>query len=444
MKKINNVFKTILVTALCLMTLVTFMPAGTLGDVFAADSAAEQQQSTVDTGHYGTVTSTKTTFDNPTATSLGSVASYGVFAETYTQTGDQEAMVAVKTLDANANIGRTGSVVSFNSAESYNYVESFKWPFRTHNYGSQDWIFGDQVEKDHNYNNGLHIRDTATKVENSWNGMNEFGGSIRNISETSYQINFNDAFDGLRSYAKKMYSGTTNTVPVEKSGDNRTISCPDGFHVINMSVQELNEDNGHLIIKQAEDGTGAYSLIINVTGLNNQTSIDMKNDVSVDGQKNGYAFAIGKVMFNFGEYGGTVNYNGNNEAGVILAPNATLKFSSGHHAGSVYAKNVESSVEIHQIMFQPTPTPSNETGSLKIVKTTNGAEDREDDKWRNNAGRYRVQHHGTGRIPSYGEIFRVQRRCIRAEQPSGRRVYRNGNCGFGEGGRLYAGCERKW
>nr|WP_288793755.1 hypothetical protein [uncultured Eubacterium sp.] len=46
MKKKSNVFKTILVTALCLMTLVTFMPAGTLGDVFAADSAAEQQQST--------------------------------------------------------------------------------------------------------------------------------------------------------------------------------------------------------------------------------------------------------------------------------------------------------------------------------------------------------------------------------------------------------------
>ena len=143
-----------------------------------------------------------------------------------------------------------------------------------------------------------------------------------------------------------------------------------------MSVQDLNETNGHLIIKNAEGGTGAYSLLINVTGLDNQTSIDMKNDVSVDGQKNGYAAAIGKVMFNFGNYSGTVNYNGNNEAGVILAPNATLKFSTGHHAGSVYAKNVESSVEIHQIMFQPapapTPTPSPETGSLKIVKTTTG------------------------------------------------------------------------
>ncbi|SFO40165.1 choice-of-anchor A domain-containing protein, partial [Eubacterium pyruvativorans] len=374
MKKKSNVFKTILVTALCLMTLVTFMPAGTLGDVFAADSAAEQQQSTVDTVHYGTVTSTKTTFDNPTATSLGSVASYGVFAETYKQTVDQEAMVAVKSLDAKANIGRTGNVVSFNRAESYNYVESFTQPFVTHNYESQDWIFGDQVTYN-NDNNGLHIKDINTNAEQRWNGMSEFGGSIRNVKETSYRIDFDKAFDGLRSYAGKMYS-LANTVSVEKSGDYRTISCPDGFQVINMSVQELNEMNGHLIIKEAEGGKGAYSLLINVTGLDNQTSIDMKNDVSVDGQKNGYAAAIGKVMFNFGNYSGTVNYNGNNEAGVILAPDATLKFSTGHHAGSVYARNVESSVEIHQIMFQPaptpTPTPSPETGSLKIVKTTNG------------------------------------------------------------------------
>ena len=223
MKKKSNVFKTILVTALCLMTLVTFMPAGTLGDVFAADSAAEQQQSTVDTGHYGTVTSTKTTFENPTADSLGSVASYGVFAETYKQTGDQEAMVAVESLDANANIGRigrigrTGNVVSFNQAESYNYIESFTQPFVTHNYGSQDWIFGDQVTKDYHYNNdnGLHIKDTKTNAEKSWNGMSEFGGSIRNVNETSYKIDFNEAFSGLYSYAGNMYSKSTNTVSVE-------------------------------------------------------------------------------------------------------------------------------------------------------------------------------------------------------------------------------------
>lgn len=334
----------------------------------------------VDSGKiFGTRKSTVTQFTYPTNESLGSVGKYGVFARSYTQTGDMEGSVATEHLDANANIGRSSSVQSYDPTESYDYIGDFTKTFRSHAETAEDWIFGNTVTLDNHYNNENGFRATCNGNTISWNGINELGSSVQNVSDSPYQINFDNAFNGLIGYAENQYGkedtdGVTVDNTVEKEGVDQneyavTIKCTEGAHIINLTANDLQKGK----IKVTGPANGNYSLIINIRGLS-ENNYSFTKDVEIDGEKTGFSPKIGHVVFNFGLYNGTINYPGNNYAGVILAPNASVKFSGGHHAGSVYANTIESSVEIHQIDFIPsTPvTPTYPSIAFAVKKSFDG------------------------------------------------------------------------
>ena len=94
-------------------------PSGTVRVVKEVESEAGTSTNTSSENIYGTRKSTVTQFTYPTNESLGSVGKYGVFARSYTQNGDMEGSVATESLTANANIGRSSSVKSYDPTESY-------------------------------------------------------------------------------------------------------------------------------------------------------------------------------------------------------------------------------------------------------------------------------------------------------------------------------------
>jgi len=122
---------------------------------------------------YGKRKSTVTRFTYPSSESLGSVGKYGVFAKNYKQTGDMEGSVAAEHLNANANIGRSSNVKSYDPTESYDYIGDFSTTFRSHAETKEDWIFGNTVTLDNNYNNGNGLRAKCNGTTINWNGINE-------------------------------------------------------------------------------------------------------------------------------------------------------------------------------------------------------------------------------------------------------------------------------
>ena len=333
----------------------------------------------VDSGKiFGTRKSTVTQFTYPTSESLGSVGKYGVFARNYTQTGDMEGSVATENLDATI-IGRTNNIgpSNYDPDESYNYIKTYSSAFQSHK--TSDWIFGDSVALDNHYNNENGFRTTYNNVTTEWNQLSDLGFSAQNEKYSPYQINFDSAFETLNQYAAYQYNKnnteetkvTNNVGQVGVDPNNYVvdIQCSEGSNIVNLKSSDLQQG----IIKVTGPSNGNYSLIINITGLS-ESSYSFTKDVYIDNVKDGYSSKIGHVMFNFGSYNGTLNYPGNNQAGVILAPNATVKFSGGHHAGSVYANTIESSVEIHQIDFIPsTPvTPTHPSITFAVKKSFDG------------------------------------------------------------------------
>lgn len=136
------------------------------------------------------------TFTNPTATSLGSVNDFAVFANNYKNHVDMEGNIAVKNLKlANTNSGNSDEVQArdFN----LNYVENFELnSMKSEFFRKADpLIIGDLYEintQDSNFN--LKLANGSVINLGPSNKMKD----VVNIKNSSYKINFDEAMAGLR------------------------------------------------------------------------------------------------------------------------------------------------------------------------------------------------------------------------------------------------------
>ena len=202
-----------------------------------------------------------------------------------------------------------------------------------------------------------------------------------NIADSTFQIDFDQAFAGLSSYASAQYARPDTGVSVEKSygegvDQNNwaiTVSCDDGDDVVNLTKWELENCKLNVVASQ----TGAYSLVVNVSDAADGDNVTFGEGkgMSIDGTDyDSYGAIAGKVLFNFGTSSGTYTFK-KYQMGVALAPNGTVVCDSYSHNGCMYANTVKNlNCELRQRSFTPRsvvpPTPRE--GSLKIVKTTEG------------------------------------------------------------------------
>lgn len=333
------------------------------------------------------------TFTYPTAESLGSVNSYSVFSYTFNNTGDMEGNIAVDTWNNNGIIGATDNVSDYyNSDENFIYVNHITGNTATegnlhHGYSKIDlphYILGDQINFDYsvNNNNGLQGTDSETGKSVLYiQNWKEIGQSFNHVSETTYTIDFDKAFEGLKTYASTQYQKANTGVDVQIVEDPNhndirkiTITCDEGDDVVNLPyyylVNSYNNKNNEITIV-GKNGTTNYSLIVNVTGLSTE-SADLNSNsrnITIDGVRpTQYEAQGGKIMYNFNDFSGTVNAGQRCTYGIILAPEATVN-ANATHDGNIFAKTVANpGGEIHQNPY--TPVDSTHT-NISITKVWN-------------------------------------------------------------------------
>ena len=143
-------------------------------------------------------------------------------------------------------------------------------------------------------------------------------------------------------------------------GNQITVICKEGINnIVGIAADVLADDRQNIHFK-GEDGSSNYSVILNITGAKG-TALSLDNPfVDIDGRviDPGYEIYAGRILLNFGTYGGEVRL-AKTHAGAVLAPCASVTAGSTHN-GSVIADSVYVDGEIHKNKFQwfdPTPTP---------------------------------------------------------------------------------------
>ena len=143
-------------------------------------------------------------------------------------------------------------------------------------------------------------------------------------------------------------------------GNQITVICKEGINnIVGIAADVLADDRQNIHFK-GEDGSSDYSVILNITGAKG-TALSLDNPfVDIDGRviDPGYEIYAGRILLNFGTYGGEVRL-AKTHAGAVLAPCASVTAGSTHN-GSVIADSVYVDGEIHKNKFQwfdPTPTP---------------------------------------------------------------------------------------
>lgn len=260
------------------------------------------------------------TFTNPTATSLGSVNDFAVFANNYKNHVDMEGNIAVKNLKlANTNSGNSDEVQArdFN----LNYVENFELNSMNSEFfrKADPLIIGDLYEintQDSNFN--LKLANGSVINLGPSNKMKD----VVNIKNSSYKINFDEAMAGLRQYASAMYGksdteGVTFKDPngrtITKSGHVRTIECkPNVNNIINIKASELQKWGQE---KESQSGSN-----VDITGLGSTGSVtfNIEYDVATEFTKphftingtgtGGYDVTGGRILLNFGTQQGEITF----------------------------------------------------------------------------------------------------------------------------------------
>lgn len=229
------------------------------------------------------------------------------------------------------------------------------------------------IDKTYNNNNGIKLSHTesGSTVSTAFNNITDFGATVNKVSETTYQIDFDQAFSALQTYTTAQFAKANTGVKVvytEQDDQNTktiTITCSAGNDIVNLTASEVASNK---IVVVAADGTTDYSLVINVTDAGTD-AIAFNKSITIDGESaGGYGANTGKVLWNFGSQACNVTFQETN-GGVILAPSGSVLVKASHN-GSVYAKTVENNgCEIHQNGFR-TVTPT--SASLTVSKTVSG------------------------------------------------------------------------
>jgi choice-of-anchor A domain-containing protein/pilin isopeptide linkage protein len=318
------------------------------------------------------------TFTPPTATSLGSLDHFAVFAENYTQSGsDMEGSIAVKSFVPDSkDMGSSTNVSGRSGNPAINYVVGIsdlsKFTYQRAPQVENTWlVVGDDIAI-----SGTGNQRTLTKSDGTTKQIDT--SQVIHVKDSTYTIDFAKSFAGLSDYAQAQYSKADSGVGIDRtsSSDSVTISCDDGFDVANLTVSEL--ESRKLIIKASDAGTKAYSLIINVSDAKDADNVVLgaSNGMSIDGveyaQSNAYDSLGGKVLFNFGTSAGTYDFQ-KYQMGVVLCPNGTATCTSNSHNGSYYANTVKNvNCEIHQNGFKPQGSSSSATATLEATKALSG------------------------------------------------------------------------
>ena len=321
------------------------------------------------------------TFTNPTATSLGSVNDFAVFAKNYKNSNDMEGNIAVQNwIVGSHTMGMTGNIKDGHDFD-ISYVENIVGglnkdeAFRSGN----PLIIGDA------YTPGIQDSNFTLTV----NGVTKKIGNVTdvvNIKNSSYKIDFDTAMAGVRQYASAMYGksdtkGVTFKNPngntTTKSDNVQTIQCkPNINNIINIKASDLKKWADNVQITGLGD-TGSVTFNIKYDVAQQFT----KPHFTINGtETGGYDVTGGRILLNFGTQQGALSFK-ELYSGTILAPNATVYISTTTHNGSVFADTVENiGGEIHKNPWKPgnEQKPTSVKVTLKGTKTLNGTSAQKD------------------------------------------------------------------
>lgn len=317
------------------------------------------------------------TFTCPSATSLGSVNNFAVFANNYKNHVDMEGNIAVKNmLLANTNGGNTEKVQE--NDFNLNYVENFVLDsmkaefFRL----ADPLIVGNDYEITTQDSNFYLTLSSGAKINL---GPSNKMKDVVNIKNSSYKIDFAAAMEGLKAYANNLYgkSDTAGLVFKDSNGDVttasgnvQTIECKtDVNNIINIKASDLQKWAGAV---QLNNLGNSGSLVFNIE-YDQEKEFTKPHFKINNSETGGYVADGGRILLNFGDQTGALSF-GELYSGTILAPNATVYIKTTHN-GSVFADTVENvSGEIHKNPWKPGDDDENQSVSVsfKGSKTLDG------------------------------------------------------------------------
>ena len=314
------------------------------------------------------------TFKYATQKELGSANKYAAFAYTYTQANHMEGIFACNNYHPYGDaFGTTNNVVNYvDSKENHIYIGEniggddaelnvIEQVHQTNGINDDmlwDMILPDTITINRTANNGqgVQLEDENGYQSGVFNSEKDLAKKIYHVSEVTYNIDFVDALTALDEYqeywAKQDTSDVTEvTLPDKENSDRNNwvidIECAEGGNVVTLDAQDIKDSRLNV---KAKDGVSDYSLIINVTGLNDGDHFD--REIKIDDADSLYGPQAGKVLFNMlGEDGDQYYFTKLNQ-GVILAPTQEVYIYQTHN-GSVMGFYVENNgCEIHQNGFR--------------------------------------------------------------------------------------------
>ncbi|MCI8977059.1 MAG: doubled motif LPXTG anchor domain-containing protein [Lachnospiraceae bacterium] len=292
--------------------------------------------------------------------SLGDAANFAVFAEEYEQSGDMEGNIAVGkliyTTVLNAEEKKLTLVLGKPEYNSTSYHDN-----NTVNYiGSVDGEFSEvtinvRCSEDENGKAYLVLGEDVDVKVNKGAGKGEIE-KINITDDKKQKIDFDKALENLNNYALKLREEPTTGVQETRRDDGTNLELDydfkgeAGFHVVNVSINDLVRNNGNGINFEGIDEN--VTVLVNVTDIdNNVDNYDVKLKQQINSGKSeseGWTQYAGNILFNFGDYAGEIVYSGDGGNGSVLAPRATVKITTGHLDGNVIARKVQAEKEIHR------------------------------------------------------------------------------------------------
>ena len=311
-------------------------------------------------------------------TGLGDAGNFSVFAKTFKWTGHTNTNVAVGEMDASTPYIGIGSDKNPSgtdrldySNKDLNYVGSFKdsGSFAMNNtnsyliIGDKDYTITPNSDPGQKDLYTLTKTDADGKVQTIYKNQ----GNIKGIEKAETPIDFDEALSKLAEYAVNLQNQTN--VAAAKSEEakqaaqavvdqiakaterdsqgNKDIRidcsvCPtseDGTYLVNMSIDDLrslNSSDQFIHLKNMGD----KKVLINVTGLDQNTAAyDIRANIRPNETSQAFSPYNANVMFNFGNYGGRLNFD-KTWYGSILAPNAAVEVGNGEFNGRLIANAV--------------------------------------------------------------------------------------------------------
>lgn len=296
------------------------------------------------------------TFVCPTASSLGSVNDFAVFAKEYVNTADMEGNIATKKLYAGTNGGNTDHIIG--KENNLSYVEEYTnfnnigtIFFR----GADPLIVGDSYKINKTADRYTLTKDNVTKDAGTVNTVSD----VVNISNSSYQIDFDAAFQGLEEYASALYNKTPSTGiqygKIDDKVNKITFPKENQNYIINVKLSEMNKWYDHVKLEGlGETGSVVFNIEYDVA-----ETLNMPQHFDLDGVLTGYEKNAGRILLNFGTQKGGIVI-GHADSGVVLAPKAEVSINGTTHNGSVFAEKVTNTgAEIHKNPWKSGPDEPN-------------------------------------------------------------------------------------